>query len=518
MSETRDLTDALSAHPELDVDPAQLPAAVDALADDEVVQILKTSAALATSLERVRVVAAGVVARRSSRAQGQSGLAAVDGHRSPIDMVQKISGSSRAEARRQVKLGTSLLDGDDQGELPSPPDANDQPAATDVEAGRSEGRTRWDEPLRRALLAGVITAAQHEALLWGLGEPPLPRSVAGHPDAESTDTGDEEASRLAHEAWLLAAEQLLRESAEYSVEELRRRARQVRDSLDESGAQERFDQRFDARSLRTWRDAEGRHQGHIVFDDEMGAWVDSILAAGLRPRRGGPRFMTDEERAASQDLIEDPRTNDQLAYDLLMGVLRAGSLASAEDVFGARQPGVRLVAVKDLIGPRDAFGRLTTVAHLEDGGDVLPGSMIDRALCDTGTVTVTVDSCGNPLDVGREQRLFTSKQRIALAIRDGGCRWRGCTVPASYCEAHHIDHWCDDGGRTDVDRGILLCRFHHLLLHNQGWRIRRDHNSEFMLHPPAGRSNPPVPLPSGSAIRWAWDPPPPLMRKHWRAA
>jgi hypothetical protein len=76
--------------------------------------------------------------------------------------------------------------------------------------------------------------------------------------------------------------------------------------------------------------------------------------------------------------------------------------------------------------------------------------------------------------VGREQRLFTTRQRTALGVRDGGCRFPGCTKPPSWCEAHHVDHWLRDHGKTDIENGILLCRYHHMLIHTKGWEINRQ--------------------------------------------
>jgi len=111
---------------------------------------------------------------------------------------------------------------------------------------------------------------------------------------------------------------------------------------------------------------------------------------------------------------------------------------------------------------------------------------VERLACTQGTVAVVFDEHGQPLDVGREQRLFTSRQRTALAERDGGCRWTGCDRPPSWCEAHHIEHWARDGGRTDVADGILLCKHHHLLLHDHHWQIERrgPARSEYWLIPP----------------------------------
>ena len=164
---------------------------------------------------------------------------------------------------------------------------------------------------------------------------------------------------------------------------------------------------------------------------------------------------------------------------------------------------------------RDVFGRMVAVAHTDDGAVTVPGSVLERALCTTGATEVTVDTHGNPLNVGRESRLFTTKQRLALAIRDGGCLWPGCDRPPAYCEAHHCDPW-SHGGHTDCTTGVLLCRFHHLNLHNTGRRITRTPHGGFALHPPPGSSGDPVSLQSKSPLRWLWDPPPD--RTPWRTA
>lgn len=88
------------------------------------------------------------------------------------------------------------------------------------------------------------------------------------------------------------------------------------------------------------------------------------------------------------------------------------------------------------------------------------------------------------MNFGREQRLFTARQRAALAVRDGGCRFPGCEKPPSWCEAHHVDFWARDQGKTDLENGILLCRYHHMLMHNALWEIlRRD--GAFWVRPPA---------------------------------
>ncbi|WP_144795926.1 HNH endonuclease signature motif containing protein [Microbacterium paludicola] len=455
-----------------------------AMSDAEVVRVLQESAALAGQVEQIQVAAAGVIALRSSRERGHSGLSASLGHRSAAALIQDVTGSTKAEANRSARVGEALLDGDDARHGASGvgvPDAgSDQLFGADGVAG-ADGEPKaespralpWFQPLKDALRDSRLTSAQFDAIKRGLGEPP---EVGVGADDDSTDGAQEPACA----AWSQAAEHLIDEAGARTVEELWQAARSVRDLLDPEGAEARFLERFEGRSFRTYRGQDGRKRASIAFDDEGDLFIESMIAAALRPRRGGPRFVDPDEKAAAASLADDARTNEQLAYDLLIDVIRAGAIADAESVFGARQPGVRLVQVMDAAGTR------APIVHSEDHLVAMPGAVADQHICDTGVIPVTVDACANPLDVGREQRLFTPKQRVALAIRDGGCRWHGCDRPASYGEAHHIDEWKRDRGRTDIDRGILLCRYHHMTLHHGGWRITRDGKDDFVLHHPSG--------------------------------
>lgn len=514
-----------------DVPAEELAGRMGQFGGDTLVDALRAAAALVRRIEQVSIVGAGIVATRSSRAAGQDGLAQGLGHRTPAALVQEITGVSHAEAQRQVRLGLAILETDAaarepdaEASAPGSPgggrsdgepgeeaaggagDFAGDGAGGDSEQSQSDGfafegdedagddagphggaRVPWHAPLSAAMLQGRISPAQQDAIQRGLGQP--------IDDADDT-----------HAAWTAAAEQLIAEAAERTVEELRVQARAIRDQLDPEGAARRFAERYQRRSFRTWIDADGRERGHIEFEDEGAAWIRAIRDAALRPRRGGPRFVDSDEARRAEDLTADTRTNDQLYYDLLIDLLRAGALAEADDVFGSRQPGVRMIQVHDTSGA-------PVSARTEDYGASLPFAAIDQRICESGTVTVTVDSCGNPLDVGREHRLFTPRQRIALATRDGGCLWKGCDRPASYCEAHHIDEWHADHGRTDIDRGILLCRYHHMQLHHGRWRITRDGKADFLLHPPGGE--PPVPLRRRASFVAAWsgvDPPPKRFR------
>ncbi|MBW8873114.1 MAG: HNH endonuclease [Leifsonia sp.] len=87
------------------------------------------------------------------------------------------------------------------------------------------------------------------------------------------------------------------------------------------------------------------------------------------------------------------------------------------------------------------------------------------------------------IDVGLAQYPFTGHQRVALAAEWGGCGVDGCDRPASWTEAHHIEPW-SRGGRTDLRNGVLLCRFHHMWLHNGHWRIEKRGGELWVVPPP----------------------------------
>ncbi|CAJ1503373.1 DUF222 domain-containing protein [[Mycobacterium] kokjensenii] len=109
--------------------------------------------------------------------------------------------------------------------------------------------------------------------------------------------------------------------------------------------------------------------------------------------------------------------------------------------------------------------------------------------CDATVDTVHLDTRGAPLGVGRSQRLFPPKIRKALIVRDQGCAFPGCGRPASWCDAHHIQHWSADGV-TSLDNGVLLCRRHHTAVHHAGWQVYLGTDRHPWFIPPPDTNHP----------------------------
>jgi hypothetical protein len=101
------------------------------------------------------------------------------------------------------------------------------------------------------------------------------------------------------------------------------------------------------------------------------------------------------------------------------------------------------------------------------------------------------DADGNPVGIGRTARNIPAWLWRALMARDGGCVFPGCGT-RRFVDGHHIEHW-EDGGPTDIDNLVVLCRFHHDLVHKQGWSVRLDEQQVATWHRPNGDRFEPAP-------------------------
>ncbi|MDT8369380.1 MAG: HNH endonuclease signature motif containing protein, partial [Longimicrobiales bacterium] len=86
---------------------------------------------------------------------------------------------------------------------------------------------------------------------------------------------------------------------------------------------------------------------------------------------------------------------------------------------------------------------------------------------------------------GRRTRTVSPALRRALELRDRGCRFPGCAC--RFTDAHHIVHWAD-GGRTDLQNLVLLCRRHHRAVHEGGMRVCLDREGRVVFFDRRGRA------------------------------
>ncbi len=119
------------------------------------------------------------------------------------------------------------------------------------------------------------------------------------------------------------------------------------------------------------------------------------------------------------------------------------------------------------------------------GGVGVPAETARRLACDAAVVTLTEDEAGKILDAGRRTRTVPVALRRALEARDEGC----CTFPGCtnrlFLDAHHLVHWAD-GGETNQDNLVLLCRRHHSFVHEHRYTVVIGGDGRPAFAPPAG--------------------------------
>lgn len=228
------------------------------------------------------------------------------------------------------------------------------------------------------------------------------------------------------------------------------------------------------------------HDGRSVHyhHDEDGAMV---LSARLSPEVGA--LVVKALDAASEALYRKARHDDSAeSMPRSHAARRADALALMAESFlangaatragGDRQQVIVHVDAECLLED-DAYGRAEV-----DQGPWIACETVRRLACDGGIVAMVEDRDGRPLDVGRKTRSIPPAVRRALASRDRGCRFPGCTN-RHFVEGHHIVHWAS-GGATRLDNLVQLCHHHHRGVHEEGFGVRYLDADEFEFTQPDG--------------------------------
>lgn len=397
--------------------------------DHEVLATMGALEALGRVVDSRRAALAGEVAERSRAELGEGRLSTRKGCRSAVELVERVTQVSAVEARRRIAVGS----------------------ATRARTG----------------LTGDVFEAQFPAVGAAL--------AAGHVGADAAGTIIRELARsrpVADPIAFATAEGALAAEAagagdgapvRCTADELRVQAQAWAAFLDQDGPEPDDERAMRRRGFRLGRARDGLIAVTGELLPEVAAGLQRLFDAHLAPRSGGG-FMTDAERA---DLARQAeiRTADQQRHDVMAAIIDTAARSGEHPTIGGAAPTV-LVSVRatDLESGRG-------VAHAD--GIPVPVSLraARHLICTGGIQTVVVDNAGAILQLGSPERCFTAHQRRAITLRDGGCLIPGCSVPAGWCEIHHVipDR---EAGPTHPDNGVLLCWFHHRTIDTSGWGIR----------------------------------------------
>lgn len=279
-------------------------------------------------------------------------------------------------------------------------------------------------------------------------------------------------------------------------------ARRWQDCLDQDGQEpsEKVLTAYQGVFLRGRR--HGLHHLEVNATDDQYEALLTTMTTATNPRTMHPDAGADASAGAADPLHASAGGADHPAEDqptraqtLLHGLVSACTIALSADrlpATGGHRPQVMVtIDYRDLLGdvaraaatgPPDATAATSGRPGQAVFAQRIPARSIRQIACDADLIPLVLGAHGQILDIGRAQRLFPPHLRRALIARDGGCAFPDCTIPATWCQAHHIRPW-SIGGTTTVDNGVLLCAHHHRLVHTSDWSIHTRHGTPWFTPP-----------------------------------
>jgi hypothetical protein len=168
-----------------------------------------------------------------------------------------------------------------------------------------------------------------------------------------------------------------------------------------------------------------------------------------------------ESRSRGQD---DVRTPAQRRADALGEICRQWLDRGDRPSVAGERPHVTVTVAADALR-----GDAGATSEMDHAGPIDPEAA-RRLACDASIMRVVMSGRSQPLDVGRRTPVIPPPMRRAVIVRDTHCRFPGCDRPQTWCDAHHVVHWAD-GGPTALPNLLLLCRRHHRMVHQGGFRL-----------------------------------------------
>ena len=249
---------------------------------------------------------------------------------------------------------------------------------------------------------------------------------------------------------------LVDKAAEYGPTQLAQIAQRLMDTLNPDG---KYTDQADQERRRGFTLSENKDGSSTPtgrFTPELTAILRPVLDCLSKPQ---PSEGLPDTRTPAQ------RRHDAIA-EAAMRLLRSGTLPETGGC-----PVTVLVHATAEDAKKAAAGEQVLVT--DDYGALIPLDTIANLTAEIQFAGIALRATGGIACYGTEQRLATPGQRRALAARDKGCSFPGCTRPCAWVEVHHIIEWTH-GGKTNLDNLVMLCRYHHRHHAKAGWTVRMN--------------------------------------------
>lgn len=405
---------------------------VSGLSEEAFLAVYDDVATLGRLTDTLRARVAGDLARRSTPDLPGGGLARRQGFGNAASMVASVTGGSAAGAWRAIEAGRALIPEPALPSDPSLPSPGDPSSGTDHSDQPSTPPAPRYSAIAEASLAGELSVDAAGIITAGL------ESIA---------------DRVPSDQLHALERRLVGKVVRLGVREVRRLVASAVARADLAGHEEREKRQYGDRYL-TWSED---HTGMVTLSGRL----DPVTAAPLRTVIEQMVTHQFRQRRDQDPQERDQRTVGQMRADALHDLARHALGCKETNSSGVRTTIIVRMNLTDLntgqgLGSIDGTSQPVSVGELR------------RLAGEAGIIPAVLGGDSETLNMGRSVRMFTRAQRLALLERDGGCA--KCHAPPEHCEAHHIDWW-DNGGRTNLTNGVMLCTRCHHDVHRQGWEI-----------------------------------------------
>ncbi|MFF2298598.1 DUF222 domain-containing protein [Arthrobacter sp. NPDC058127] len=338
--------------------------------------------------------------------------------------------------------------------------------------------------LPRTGITGQDVPERHEVLAAAL-------STAAVPSRSATiiSTALDQVRHLADQETTLQMEHSLTHTAVQSDPDfVNRMAKRWVDAIDQDGTEPGEEELRHRQGAFIRKPRRGLHHLEIFATAEQFETLATAMNTAANPRL---QHHTDDP--AGHPAL-DRRSRAQKLLDGLTGACSIALATGGLPANGGLRPQVMVtIDYQDLLKRIDR--ETPTAANPRPGTSPRPGtgastfqgpihpSVIRKIACDADIIPVLLGSDSRVLDIGRTTRIFPPHIRKAIIARDQGCTFPDCTIPAPWCEAHHITYW-SQGGTTSTDNGTLLCSHHHHVIHKEHWTITMETGTAWFKPPP----------------------------------
>ena len=234
-------------------------------------------------------------------------------------------------------------------------------------------------------------------------------------------------------------------------------AKNLEHQVDAAGALAEANHAYQRRYFHIAEPVDGLVRLDGVLDAEGGATLRTALQPFMKPVK------------------DDARTYGQRQHDALIELCQQSG-GSKRNGSGPRPQLIIRASVDTLAGiPGAPAGEL-------EGGGTVPAETVQRYACDSAISRITGQG-ELEHELNHASRTLPAPTRRALEARDRHCVFPGCTRPLIWCDGHHLVWWTR-GGATALPNLALLCRPHHRMVHEEGWRLVRHKDGRFATVPP----------------------------------